>query len=84
MPRRFPRLFRWSATSQQYASDLVSSLCEDSNDWFTLHEWERVDLEPLLPKIRCRTLVVTGNADWAVGAEAAAATAALLPWERWR
>lgn len=69
----------YDAATSGYAEELETMLYEPAVDWFVRQEYEQVDLREVLPKIPARTLVITGDRDWACGTELARAMAGLLP-----
>lgn len=57
----------WGDDAQQYIDELMASWFEPAGKWFEENEYARCDLAPALPAITARTLIVTGDQDWAVG-----------------
>lgn len=65
----------WGERAQQYVDQIMASLFEPAWTWFEANEHSTVDLAAALPAITARTLVLTGDQDWAVGPTRASAMA---------
>lgn len=65
----------WGERAQQYVDQIMASLFEPAWTWFEANERSTVDLAAALPAITARTLVLTGDQDWAVGPTRASAMA---------
>jgi len=65
----------WDDRAQGYLESVMSTLYEPAGDWFEEHEYALADVRPDLVRIRAQALVVTGDADWAVGPARARAMA---------
>jgi pimeloyl-ACP methyl ester carboxylesterase len=68
----------WDQRAQQYVDQIMGSVYEPAGEWFEANEYATIDLSASVPAITARTLVLTGEADWAVGATHAAAMAAAM------
>jgi pimeloyl-ACP methyl ester carboxylesterase len=65
----------WGEEPQHYIDKIMAGLFEPAWQWFEANEYATYDLAPALASIAARTLVVTGDRNWAVGPDRAATMA---------
>jgi proline iminopeptidase len=69
----------WSPENEAWINSQVVRLNWAASEWFVAHEWTTYDIRPVVRRIAVPTLVVSGDADWAVGPDRAREMAASMP-----